>query len=202
MFNIRIHVCGESLYCWHRYIVPKKTTVYKFFIHILVYYLFYWHIFCECFIKYYIIILWYCWHQYIVRKKTTMHKIFIHILVPVFYLFKSHILFEWFIKYLLYYFKYVCVWSFLILQSHLFINRKIKRDLHFLCFVSSSEDEANMRVSDKDISVFPEWCLSTQCLHSCEHEVKKQAKVGIRWCDFVKSNKFFNFLIMDKAFKG
>ena len=35
----------------------------------------------------------------------------------------------------------------------------------------SSEDEANMVVSDKDITVFPEWCLSPSCLHNCEKEV-------------------------------
>lgn len=86
----------------------------------------------------------------------------------------------------------------------IYVYKEINRGLHFLCFVSSSEDEANMRVSDKDISVFPEWCLSTQCLHSCENEVKLhgvlqslqllynlKAKVGFRWCDFVyKSNIF------------
>lgn len=54
------------------------------------------------------------------------------------------------------------------LLSLVLVTRPVSHD-----FSQSSEDEANMRVSDKDISVFPEWCLSAQCLHSCENEMCK-----------------------------
>ncbi|XP_061172452.1 probable tubulin polyglutamylase ttll-15 [Saccostrea echinata] len=54
------------------------------------------------------------------------------------------------------------------LLSVVLVTRPVKND-----FSKSSEDEANMRVSDKDISVFPEWCLSKSCLHSCREEMCK-----------------------------
>ncbi|XP_062596927.1 probable tubulin polyglutamylase ttll-15 isoform X2 [Saccostrea cucullata] len=52
------------------------------------------------------------------------------------------------------------------LLSVVLVTRPVKND-----FFKSSEDEANMRVSDKDISVFPEWCLRKSCLHSCRNEM-------------------------------
>ncbi|XP_062615764.1 probable tubulin polyglutamylase ttll-15, partial [Saccostrea cucullata] len=51
------------------------------------------------------------------------------------------------------------------LLSVVLVTRPVKND-----FYKSSEDEANMRVSDKDISIFPEWCLSKSCVYSCRDE--------------------------------